>query len=166
MEAIKECVAIIVSRPGWTMQRLADDLGIHYESLRRLKAGRFKEPPFHLVAEIFRRVPRSLDELAGITSSPQPELTEDEQRLLVELRQRAERAEWMLDQLRGEGAGEVEAGDEEEIIDELGLQSEPAFKQGVNTARARRKLRHAARDAARRLAERQDSQDEESERTG
>ena len=67
MEAVKGCFESLRVRQGWGIGEIAEHLGVHYETARRLRAGEIKEPSFNLVAGLHRLAERSLDAWVGTT---------------------------------------------------------------------------------------------------
>lgn len=70
MKAITGCYDALRVQRGWGIAEVAKELGVHYETARRLRAGEIKEPSFALVAELHRLANRSLDQWIGIASQP------------------------------------------------------------------------------------------------
>jgi transcriptional regulator with XRE-family HTH domain len=70
MKAITGCYDALRVQRGWGIAEVAKELGVHYETARRLRAGEIKEPSFALVAELHRLANRSLDQWIGISSQP------------------------------------------------------------------------------------------------
>ena len=140
---VAETIETACRQRKWSYSDLAEEIGVAESTIHKWRAGPQDNYKVQALIKLFELDPdaESVDEL----------------------RRRAERAEWMLDQLR-ESTDVAEPADEEEPA--LGLESDKHFQAGVSTARARRRLRKDIGDEAERLAEQRDSEEDTTERTG
>lgn len=116
MQAIRECIHSVTSQEGWNLGRLAEELGIHRESLSRLRSGEIDQPKFPVVAKLFKLANRSLDQLVGIDAGGAGPLGAEERRELDVYRgqlsramEQIERYEDLIDMIRRTGSLTPEA---------------------------------------------------------
>jgi hypothetical protein len=86
MRAIKDCFEALRIHHGWGIAEVAQQLGVHYETARRLRAGEIKEPSFTLVSGLHSLAQRSIDNWVGISptaTAAGASLMEDRVRELV-----------------------------------------------------------------------------------
>lgn len=151
---VAETIETACRQRKWSYSDLAEEIGVAESTIHKWRAGPQDNYKVQALIKLFELAGASMDRLFEL--DPDAESVD-------ELRRRAERAEWMLDQLR-ESTDVAEPADEEEPV--LGLESDKHFQAGVSTARARRRLRKDIGDEAERLAEQRDSEEDTTERTG
>jgi len=82
LQAIKDCFSALRIHHGWGIAEVAEKLGVHYETARRLRAGEIKDPSFSLICGLHGLAHRSMDNWAG-TVSPGLDVAEERIRELV-----------------------------------------------------------------------------------
>jgi transcriptional regulator with XRE-family HTH domain len=68
VESIAACVKTVLAQPDWNMKRLASELNVTPDTIRKVLRGDIAEPRFSFVAGIHIIANRSLDEVLGIDS--------------------------------------------------------------------------------------------------
>lgn len=125
------------------MGRLAEELGIHRESLSRLRSGEIEQPKFPVVAKLFKLANRSLDQLVGIEIGVSAPLTEEERAELRREREERIRLTRIIDRWLDEEHRQRQALEQPPAVeDELAEAAEgaAAFARGHDTAEARADL--------------------------
>lgn len=142
------------------MGRLAEELGIHRQSLRRLRTGEVEEPSFPVVAKLFKLANRSLDRLVGIEIGEHQPLGESEQRQLAQEHERAETYYRVIQKLLGEEPARQLA---REVSEDEATDSGELVRAGIDSSAARADLRDAVGDAG---AIEDEEEDEAGKRAG
>lgn len=84
LDSIERCFDDIRRTRGWGMAEVALALGVHYDTLSKLRNGKIAKPSFDLVAGIHLLAEHSLDELLGISAKAARNGQSDQRLTLVE----------------------------------------------------------------------------------
>lgn len=66
MQAVAQCFEDLRVAYDWGVADVARELKVHYETVRRLKEGKIKDPSFAMVAGLHQLAGRSMDPLIGL----------------------------------------------------------------------------------------------------